>query len=349
MRVLFLYTELAEYFLKCCEELSKEAEVHIVRWPVNKEAPFKFTFFDGLRVYDKQDFTYSELELKVKAIDPDVIVCSGWIDRDYLKIAGQFCKTKTTVMTCDTQWTGSAKQYLAAILSRFFLLPRFHFVWVPGSRQEKYAQKLGFRTKQIRNGFYSCDLSKFNEVYTKFPPAQRLSKKRFLYVGRYYEFKGIQDLWGAFTEFKKESASEWELWCLGNGDLRPADEPGIRHFGFVQPAELEKIVSECSVFILPSHFEPWGVVVHEYAASGFPLILSTSVGAADAFLKETKNGFSFESGQVQALKRVLNKIAGLSEKELILMAEESHELAQSISPSSWAATLKEMFYEGQKK
>jgi glycosyltransferase involved in cell wall biosynthesis len=349
MRVLFLYTELADYFLKCCEALSKDAEIHIVRWPVNKEAPFKFTFPEGIQVYDKNDFTFSSLKEKVNNIDPDIIICSGWIDKEYLKLAGYFSKSKITVMTCDTQWNGSPRQYLAALLSRFMLLPRFHYVWVPGSTQQKYARKLGFREAQIHKGFYSCDLPKFNQVYADFPPVTRLKKKRFLYVGRYYEFKGIQDLWSAFTQFKKESGSEWELWCLGHGDLPPVEAPGIRHFGFVQPAELEKIVGECSVFILPSHFEPWGVVVHEYAASGFPLVLSDTVGARDAFLREKENGFSFEAGHVGALTSVLKKIAGLGEKELILMAEKSHELAQTISPSAWATTVKEMFYEGHRK
>jgi len=349
MRVLFLYTELAEYFLKCCEALSKDAEIHIVRWPVNKEAPFKFSFPGGVKVYDKNDYRYPELKEKVQGIDPDIIFCSGWIDKDYLKLVGHFSKTKITVMTCDTQWNGSPKQYLAALLSRFMLLPRFHYVWVPGGRQEKYARKLGFAPPQIYKGFYSCDLFKFNKVYTDFPPTHRLIKKRFLYVGRYYEFKGIQDLWTAFTAFRNETGSDWELWCLGNGDVPPVEAPGIRHFGFVQPAELEKIVSECSVFILPSHFEPWGVVVHEYAASGFPLVLSHTVGAADAFLRSNENGFSFSATQVSELSAVLKKIAGLSEKELILMAEKSHELAQAISPSTWAATVKKIFDEGRRK
>lgn len=349
MRVLFLYTELAEYFIKCCEALSPDAEIHIVRWPVNKEAPFNFKFPEGLHIYSKNDFTFDQLEEKVRQIDPDLIVCSGWIDKDYLKLVGRFCKTKTTVMTCDTQWSGQPKQYLAALLSRFILLPRFQFVWVPGKRQEQYARKLGFKSSQIRKGFYSCDLSKFNAVYAQHPPSGRVAKKRFLYVGRYYSFKGVQDLWEAFAWFKIETNSDWELWCLGAGDLTPPEISGVRHFGFVQPAELEEIVSQCSVFILPSHFEPWGVVVHEYAASGYPIILSNQVGAADAFLKEGVNGFSFEAGQVKDLTLLLKKVALLSEKELILMSEESHHLAQTISPSAWATTVKEMFYEGQKK
>jgi hypothetical protein len=52
MRALFLYSEIAIYFLKCCEELAKNNEVHVVRWPLNKEAPFKFNYSKSINIYE---------------------------------------------------------------------------------------------------------------------------------------------------------------------------------------------------------------------------------------------------------------------------------------------------------
>ena len=102
--------------------------------------------------------------------------------------------------------------------------------------------------------------------------------KRFLYVGRYYDFKGVKTLWDAFIQLQVENPNDWELWCLGNGDLEPLEHPKIKHLGFMQPEDLDKIISETGIFILPSLFEPWGVVVQEYAAAGYPLILSNQIG-----------------------------------------------------------------------
>ena len=82
MTVLFLYTEIADYFIKCCETLSKNNEVHIIRWPVNKEAPFVFSFSEKLKVYDKNKFSFLELEQLIKKIDPQILIFSGWIDKD---------------------------------------------------------------------------------------------------------------------------------------------------------------------------------------------------------------------------------------------------------------------------
>jgi glycosyltransferase involved in cell wall biosynthesis len=350
MTVLFLYTELADYFLKCCEELSQSCEVHIIRWPVNKEAPFDFKYSEKIRIYDKNNFSFDELKNLVSKINPGMIICSGWIDKDYLKLAKPYFKKIPTVLTCDTHWKGSIKQYLAIILSRFFLLNRFSHAWVPGQAQTAYVKKLGFKSSKIWQGFYCCDLQKFNSIYTKqLDQKEKKLPEKFLYVGRYYDFKGVTDLWQAFIELQNEQPNDWELWCLGAGDIKPIEHPKIKHFGFVQPKDLEPILEQTGVFILPSRFEPWGVVVQEYAAAGFPMLISTAVGAKEMFLQEGKNGFSFSPGNAAQLKNELKKIVNFSSKELILMAEESHKLAQEISPKKWANTVLGIYNESSKK
>lgn len=350
MRILFLYTELASYFISCCEKLSEQAEVHIVRWPVNNEAPFDFQFADHLRVYNRREYDFPKLKKLVEKIKPDLIVCSGWIDKDYLKITKAYFGRINTVMTLDTHWNGSVKQLLATALSRFTLMRTFSHAWVPGEIQKKYALRLGFKETSITKGFYSCDLPKFNAVYERHI-LQRTAPlpHRFLYVGRYYEFKGIKDLWTAFEQFRKETDSDWELWCLGAGDIKGPEMDGLKHFGFVQPKELEPIIEQCSVFILPSRYEPWAVVVQEYGASGFPQLLSRAVGAGEAFLQEGKNGFLFEAGNIAQIKSGLKKMSQLSDKELISMSHISHELAQQISPSTWVSTLLNMHHERKEK
>lgn len=349
MKVLFLYTELADYFLKCCEVLSERVEVHIVRWPVNKEAPFQFSYSSNIRLYDRNNYSLSELRALAGSIAPDIIVCSGWIDKDYLKVVKSYYTKIPTVLTCDTHWRGSFKQYVALLISRFFLLNTFSHAWVPGKPQTIYVRKLGFKPDQISQGFYCCDLPKFNAIYQ----AQLARKKndfprRFLYVGRYYDFKGVKDLWEAFAELQTEEPNDWELWCLGAGDLKPFEHPKIKHFGFVQPKDLEPILMETGVFVLPSRFEPWGVVVQEYAAAGFPLVLSEAVGAKEAFLEDATNGFSFPPANVQGLKRALKKIITLDSKTLNSMSEKSHMLAQKIDTKKWTDTVIKIYGRNKK-
>ncbi len=353
MTFLFLYTEIAEYFLSCCSELSKYGDVHIVRWPVNKEAPFQFKVNEKIKLYTKTDYSQEQLTVLVSTIQPDVIVCSGWIDKDYLKITKAYFSKIPTIMSCDTHWNGSFKQRLATVISRFTLLTIFSHAWVPGKIQKQYVLNLGFKESNIQKGFYSCDLDYFESVYQS-QKIQKLNNfpKRFLYVGRYYEFKGIKELWQAFIELQNEQPNDpiaigWELWCLGIGDIEPINHPKIKHFGFVQPKDLANYTSQTGVFILPSRFEPWGVVVHEFAASGFPLLLSNQVGAKEQFLQEGKNGFTFESGNVNDIKQALKNIMSTEESDLIAMSDYSNTLSKTISPKSWVESLLRMVRKPQ--
>ena len=60
-KVLFLYTELASYFLACVKELSKDMDVAIVRWEVNPEAPFVFDFDPEWKIYERNEYISKEL------------------------------------------------------------------------------------------------------------------------------------------------------------------------------------------------------------------------------------------------------------------------------------------------
>jgi glycosyltransferase involved in cell wall biosynthesis len=343
-KLLILYTELANYTVACLRELdAQKLDIHLVRWPINKEAPFQFVFPEGITVYERNNFTEAQLLELAEKISPDAILCCGWVDKAYVKICRKFSGKAVTILTMDNKWLGTFRQRAATVVARFMLKPVFRFIWVPGKPQKEFALKLGFRKENIRTGFYSADVPFFRKQYEENLLAkQQQFPHRIIYAGRYYSFKGVEELWDAFAQVKKEIPSDWELWCLGTGDLKPAEHPAIKHFGFVQPGEMSSFVSKCGVYVLPSRVEPWGVAVHEFAAAGFPLLLSRNVGAASEFLLDGINGFSFEANNGGELKDALRKIMQKPDAELFGMAKASAEMALTITPASWAKTLQEM-------
>lgn len=338
--IVILYSELAQYFISCVERLATDynGSVYVVHWPVNPEAPFQFRFPDNVSFVPKKEV--SDLLQYVKDKHPEIVVSVGWMDKDYVSVCGALKSKCHTVVSLDNHWNGGVKQRLATIVSPFILRNKFSHAWVPGPPQEKFARKLGF--KSILKSYYSADVALFDEIYAKSIEQKKTQfPRRILYVGRYMKHKGIYEMWQAFLDVRKRLNSDWELWCVGTGsdfDNR-VEEEGIKHFGFIQPSELDQIVAEAGVFILPSKFEPWGVVVHEYALAGFPLLLSTTVGAADAFLVEGKNGYSFHPENEQELQSAFEKIMTKNQEELMLMSDESRKLAFSITPQTWSDNL----------
>lgn len=341
-KFVFLYTEIAAYFLACVQKLAElyNAEVHIFRFPINKEAPFKFPQIKNVFYYERNDFNREALLAAISKIAPDFIYCAGWIDKDYLHAVKAFSGKIPTMLGFDNKWENSLRQNIATMIAPLMLTKNFSHCLVPGEKQKKYALKLGFKEKQIITGLYSADFEMFYSQYKSFAGEKRNHfPKRFLYAARYVKHKGIEDLWNAFIKLQTEFPNEWELWCIGTGDMVPISHPKIKHFGFIQPENLGKFISQTGVYVLPSHFEPWGVTLHEFAAAGFPLICSDEIGASEKFLEDKKNGFLFHSGNIPELKNCLKKIIDLPEKELVKMSELSVEKAKEITPEKWANSL----------
>lgn len=340
---LFLYTEIAGYTLACMRAAGNRGlDVHVVRWPVNKEAPFTFEENPNIHLYDRSDFDYQTLVELVSKINPLMILSSGWLDREYMKVCRHLNGKVPTVLLLDNHWNGTWKQRLAAAISPVTIQKAFSHCWVPGDKQFKYARKLNFSEADIQKGFYSADVPYFSQLFEETLHQKTQSfPRRFLYVGRYADFKGISELWSAFVEFRSAGNEDWELWCAGTGDLydQRIESDGIRHLGFVQPGEMREIIARTGVFVLPSRKEPWGVVVHEFAAAGFPLMCSTAVGASEAFVVPGKNGILHQPDNRDEILKGLFYFAGKSSQELCEMGAQSHELAQKITPDSWVEAL----------
>ena len=98
--------------------------------------------------------------------------------------------------------------------------------------------------------------------------------------------------------------------------------------------------NEAGVFCLPSKSEHWGLVVHEAAASGLPLLLSDTTFASDAFLINGFNGFTFDEKNRKELKSSLKKLFNMTDNSLFKMGNNSLVMSKRISHTSWSAYLK---------
>lgn len=344
-RILFLYTELAGYFMACVKNLAEisGAEIHIVRWPLNAEAPFNFDLTQlSVRVYDRKNYSDQQLFELVDSIQPDLIYCSGWIDKGYLAVCSKWKGKINVVAGLDTPWDGSWKQRLRVITSGFTVRRYFTHLWVAGKPQIPFAEKLGFKNEFLLQGVYAADVNHFNTLYEQtIGSKQSKFPKRFVFAGRYLEFKGIFDLWEAFKQTFAVQEHDWELWCLGTGALydQRVNHERIKHLGFVQPNEMKTVFEQTGVFILPSRFEPWAVALQEFAIAGYPLIVSNKVGAATAFLEEGKNGIRFDAGNVEQLKNAMLHYIRMSDTDLFNQAQLSHQLGQKPDSLAWSQTL----------
>jgi glycosyltransferase involved in cell wall biosynthesis len=342
MRLLVLYSEIAGYFLACVEEYARRfGDVHLVRWPVHKDAPFRFQEIPGVTFYERNDYDYRSLLKLCEELNPDILYVTGWLDPVYLKVAKQFHKRGVpAICTLDNQWKGSFRQRMGALLSPLYLHNKFTHIGVPGMYQFEFARRLGYPREKIITGMYAADTQLFHQAFldTRVSKAQNYPK-RLLYVGRMVDFKGIEDLTKAFLAVAPDHG--WELWLAGTGPLEKSlpRHPSIKHLGFVQPSELPGLARDCGAFVLPSRVEPWGVVMHEFASAGLPIIGSDVCGSSVAFLRSGYNGFQFKAGNVPSLQNALQRLFSTPADELMRMGERSQQLSQQITTLTWATSI----------
>ncbi|MBX2979177.1 MAG: glycosyltransferase family 4 protein [Flavobacteriales bacterium] len=353
MKALFLYTEAAPYVLACLQRLAEGhgVEVHLVRWPVNAEAPFAALEGGAINDSIRDRMDDAGLYQRCMALSPDIVFVSGWVDKGYLRVARALRAKGVPVVLCsDTAWRGDLRQWANVLLSRFWMKRTFSHAWVTGKAQWDYARYLGFRPEAIRTGFYSADTTLFEPLGRQLL-AERSTRwpHRFLCVARYIPTKGHQLLCDAFAELcDSGEADDWELLIAGTGELHEQVKSStsgkherIRHLGFKQAEEMQEVVAQCGAFVLPSLYEPWGVVVHEHACAGLPLVLSSAVGASERFLQEGRNGFRFPSGDKARLKDALRGIIRRTDPELQTMGRHSADVGRQWSPTAWADTAME--------
>jgi glycosyltransferase involved in cell wall biosynthesis len=337
LTILYLYTEVQGYTIATINSLiDNGAMVHLVCWDDKNNTPFEALSNDSLRIYKRSELSFLELISLEKKINPDITYISGWQDLGYLIVAlSQRLNFKTVVVGFDDQWHGTIKQYVASFLG-FFRIFKFFYshAWVCGAYQYEYARKIGFKRKEVIFDLLSADLD-FSSVknYQK--------SNRFIYIGRFSSEKGIDTLLESWKMIGDDRL-DWELLLVGamsEDDIRSASINGVKVIEFLNKKELIKELSNSSCAIVPSHWDQWGVVVHEFALAGLPIVISDTVGARAHFSIDGYNGYHFSAGSASSLKEQLKKIIDLSDDELNKMSQASKLLSARITPNSSAANL----------
>jgi glycosyltransferase involved in cell wall biosynthesis len=122
----------------------------------------------------------------------------------------------------------------------------------------------------------------------------------------------------------------WHYFIAGVGPIEAelktlagdAEGKSIRFLGFQQPRDNLTLMAHADLFVLPSVYEPHGIVIQESMAAGTPVLASDVCGAAYDLVKPRVNGELFISGDVASLQQ---KLSGMIEnpERLAGMREEA--------------------------
>ncbi|WP_455392251.1 glycosyltransferase family 4 protein [[Eubacterium] cellulosolvens] len=148
---------------------------------------------------------------------------------------------------------------------------------------------------------------------SRFQPST-CNSKTIIFVGRLHERKGIDKLLESFSKVL-DVEPEAVLKIVGSGEDESRlkqlatklklGSKNLQFLGFVPEKDLPGIYSSSSVFVLPSYYEGFGIVLIEAMSAGLPLI-SVRTGGATEVIQEGKNGYLVDYDNMhEALQKLL--------------------------------------------
>jgi glycosyltransferase involved in cell wall biosynthesis len=154
---------------------------------------------------------------------------------------------------------------------------------------EDYRPRLGGRNHF--NIPYHCDLAPF---LAQPRHVREDTSVTFLFCGQMIARKGLDLLLGAFLKLPARA----KLLLVGReaelarmlASLPPEAHARIEYAGFQAPDDLPRFFARADVFVLPSRYDGWGVVVNQALGAGLPIICSDQVGAGYDLVQFGRNG-----------------------------------------------------------
>ena len=239
-------------------------------------------------------------------------------------------------------WKEFAKRWFFSWCNGFFCY---------GIRSKEYLlsygvdeSKINFRCQvaALPHGYEPANVIRYYQAQ----PARDMGAPRFVYIGRLSPEKSIESLLRAFRDLLP-ALPRAKLDIIGAGPSTPElisliAEIGISGsvslLGSKTLEEIAEIFKESTALVLPSHSEPWGLVVNEALSYGCPVVVSNRCGCVPELVLDHVTGYSFEAGNIGALTKAMLSAARMTENRAAV-ARKCLEVISAFNPEHAATQI----------
>jgi len=191
-------------------------------------------------------------------------------------------------------------------------------VLVPSTASKRFLSSLGVDENRIFVTLYTVD----NDAIAK--TAQQTDRNQvraewqipmdavvIVFCAKFISRKRPEDLIKAFALADVPNSY---LVLVGDGPLKDSlkaevEKLGIvdrvKFLGFVKYSRLPEVYASSNLLVHPADWEPYGLPVNEAMVCGIPAVVSDRVGAGYDLVQEGITGFTYPSGNVEALASIL--------------------------------------------
>ena len=268
------------------------------------------------------------LNKNIESWNADAILVFGWNHHSHFKTMRYF-NGKIPVYFRGDSTLLDEQPGIKTILRRLWLTFVYSFVdkaLYVGKNNKQYFLKHGLKEKQlvfvphaIDNNRFFDKTGEYQQKADKWRKELNLSEKDFvfLFIGKFENKKNPILLIRTVNRFP-----ECKFLFIGSGELEEEMKQKIGNNILFLPFQNQSMMPVVyrlgDVFVLPSKGpgETWGLAVNEAMACGKPVIVSDKVGCAVDLVENNKNGFIFNSNDlddlIEKIKLTIKNISSFS-------------------------------------
>jgi glycosyltransferase involved in cell wall biosynthesis len=205
---------------------------------------------------------------------------------------------------------------LRQLLIRYLVVPRVSgFVAISAGVKRGFANYSGCDEKSILLCPNAVDIARMNHLAVE--PGIATPKKadiRVVSVARLVPQKALHVLIQALSEIPTSEVS-WECFLLGEGPLENSLKAQVNQLGVAERVAFlgssrnpAAWIKSADIFVLPSAWEPFGIVLLEAMSLGIAVITSDSDGARE-LVTDGEDAWVFPVGDVAELKHRIRELS----------------------------------------
>lgn len=247
----------------------------------------------------------------------DAVILSGWYLKSYLQALRACRQAGVPVLVRGDSQLGTPRSRIKTLLKDpvyRWLLGKIDGFLAVGTRNREYLRHYGVPAERIFSAPHFVDNDWFASR-AESPGSSELAATWgktsdglvALFVGKFIGKKRPDDILRAVARILE--CGSVTVVFVGSGELEGELRDSARQLGidavfagFKNQSELPACYAAADVLVLPSDGgETWGLVVNEAMACGIPAVVSSACGCAPDLIDEGETGFTYPTGDVEAL------------------------------------------------
>lgn len=348
-RILIFSVYPAPYRMKLFEYFFTNFDVEIICESSNGDGRNKEWFQEGkyYALDTKKGYDYYK---KIRIKDYNLVAVYDYSTRTGMQLIMRCIVKKIPyVVNCDGVILTSHSNFIKNIGKRFLLKKAAAYL-ASGENAQQYFIQYGAKKEKIyKHTFSTLDKKDIVKEPLSQDEKKKIRKKIGLpeecniviAVGRFIPLKRYNEL----IEIWKNMSCNDLLLIVGEGEEKEKYEKTILELkmnnviieNFHKKEELLDYYKAADIFIHPTSYDVWGLVVNEAMACGLPVIVSDHCVAGLELVKNEKNGYIFPMGDEKKACEKVEKVLG--EKELyITLSQNAVKTIQTYTIENMAKT-----------